>query len=91
MSRTSRPCSARSRVGHPRRRSRGCGGAGALKFAVTEAVVAALDPVRRRYAALAADPDEVDRVLRAGRDAVAPRAVATTARAREAIGLLGVA
>lgn len=69
----------------------GLRGAGALKSVVTEAVVAALDPVRRRYAELEADPAEVDRVLRAGRDAVAPRAVATTARAREAIGLLGVA
>ena len=66
-------------------------GSGALKAAVTDAVVAALAPVRRRYAELEADPAEVDRVLREGRDAVAPLAVATTARAREAIGLLGVA
>jgi tryptophanyl-tRNA synthetase len=68
----------------------GLRGSGALKHAVTDALVATLDPVRRRYAELAAEPGEVDRVLRAGRDAVAPVATATTARAREAMGLLGV-
>ncbi|HYQ75639.1 tryptophan--tRNA ligase [Cellulomonas sp.] len=68
----------------------GLRGSGALKAAVTEAVVGALEPVRRRYADLAADPAEVDRVLRAGRDAAAPVAAATAARARAAMGLLGV-
>lgn len=66
----------------------GLRGSGALKAAVTDALAVTLDPVRRRYAELAADPGEVDRVLAAGRDAVAPVARATTARAREAMGLL---
>ncbi|GIG36506.1 tryptophan--tRNA ligase [Cellulomonas pakistanensis] len=68
----------------------GLPGSGALKRAVIDALVATLDPVRRRYAELAAEPTEVDRVLAAGRDAVAPPAAATVARAREAMGLLRV-
>ena len=54
---------------------RACGGDpagittyGALKRAVTDAVVATLEPVQRRYAELAADPGEVERVLTAGEE-----------------------
>ena len=39
---------------------------GALKTAVADAVVALLEPVQKRYAELAADPTEVDRVLARG-------------------------
>ena len=68
-----------------------CGGSadglatyGALKRAVTDAVVAELEPVQRRYAELAADPDHVARVYAAGaarcREVTAPvLAAATTA------------
>lgn len=68
----------------------GRGGSAALKAAVTEAVVAALDPVRRRYDDLAADPGELLRLLAAGRDAVRPVTDDTVRRAREALGLLPV-
>ncbi len=50
-----------------------CGGStaglttyGALKRAVTDAVIAELEPIQRRYADLAADPAYVDAVLEAG-------------------------
>jgi tryptophanyl-tRNA synthetase len=58
-----------------------------LKHAVTEAVVDTFDPVRRRYAELAADPGHVDAVLRAGADRARERAAATVGRARDALGL----
>ena len=72
-----------------------CGGSpagistyGALKAAVTDAVVALLEPVQRRHAELAADPGHVEQVLAAGaarcREVTAP----VLARAAEAIGLL---
>jgi tryptophanyl-tRNA synthetase len=71
-----------------------CGGSadglatyGDLKRAVTDAVVAELEPVRRRYAELAADPDHVARVYAAGaarcREVTAP----VLAAAQAAIGL----
>ena len=71
-----------------------CGGSadglatyGALKRAVTDAVVAELEPVQRRYAELAADPDHVARVYAAGaarcREVTAP----VLAAAQTAIGL----
>ena len=48
---------------------------GALKTAVADAVVALLEPVQKRYAELAADPTEVDRVL--ARGAARAREIAT--------------
>jgi tryptophanyl-tRNA synthetase len=71
-----------------------CGGSadgittyGALKAAVTDAVVAVLDPIRKRYADLAADPAHVSAVYAAGaercREVTAPVLAAATA----AIGL----
>jgi tryptophanyl-tRNA synthetase len=71
-----------------------CGGSadglatyGDLKRAVTDAVVAELEPVRRRYAELAADPDHVARVYAAGaarcREVTAP----VLAAAQAAIGV----
>jgi len=68
-----------------------CGGSasgidtyGALKRAVTDAVVATLEPIQKRYADLAADPVHVTQVFTAGaarcRDVTAPvLAAATTA------------
>ena len=71
-----------------------CGGSpegittyGALKRAVTDAVVAALTPIQRRYADLAADPDYVTSVYDTGsvrcREVTAP----VLAAARTAMGL----
>jgi len=71
-----------------------CGGSadgittyGALKQAVTDAVVAVLEPVRKRYADLAADPAYVTGVYAAGaarcREVTAP----VLAAAEAAIGL----
>ncbi|RMI12548.1 tryptophan--tRNA ligase [Cellulomonas triticagri] len=68
----------------------GLRGSGGLKAAVTEALVATLRPVQRRYAEITADPGEVDRVLRAGRDAVEPEATATVGAVAEAMGLVPV-
>jgi tryptophanyl-tRNA synthetase len=60
---------------------------GALKRAVTDAVVAELEPVQRRYAELAADPGHVARVYAAGaarcREVTAP----VLAAAQAAVGL----
>jgi tryptophanyl-tRNA synthetase len=71
-----------------------CGGSadglttyGALKKVVTDAVVAELEPVQRRYAELAADPAHVASVLEAGaarcREVTAP----VLAAAQAAVGL----
>jgi len=59
-----------------------------LKAAVIEAVIARLVPLHRRYAELAADPEAVTRVLRAGAARARERAAGTVARARRAVGLL---
>lgn len=60
---------------------------GALKSATTEAVIALLGPIQRRYAEITADPGYLDAVLTSGRNAVADRANATLNRARIAFGL----
>ncbi len=64
------------------------GGYGNLKSTVADAVVAYLAPFQSRYAELAADPAEVDRVLAFGADAASERAVAVLDRAKQASGLL---
>ncbi|GAB1645625.1 tryptophan--tRNA ligase [Krasilnikovia sp. MM14-A1259] len=61
----------------------------ALKREVTDAVEAALAPIRARHAELAADPGYVAEVLADGAARVRDTARATVRRAREAIGLLG--
>jgi tryptophanyl-tRNA synthetase len=66
----------------------GAGGYGTFKGAVADAVVEYLRPVQERYAALAADPGEVDRLLAVGADAAATIADAVLARATKAAGLL---
>jgi tryptophanyl-tRNA synthetase len=66
----------------------GTGGYGTFKSAVADAVVELLAPVRERYAELARDPAEVDRLL--ARGAKKARAIAgpVLERARRAAGLL---
>ena len=61
---------------------------GELKQAVADAVVSTLAPVRQRYLALAAEPDRVRAVLRAGAEQATDQAGVTVRRARSAIGLL---
>jgi tryptophanyl-tRNA synthetase len=63
-------------------------GYGAFKGAVADAVLAELEPLQRRYAELAADPGEVDRLLRIGADRAAAISGPVLARARNAVGLL---
>jgi tryptophanyl-tRNA synthetase len=65
----------------------GLRGAGALKAALTEALIETLRPIRSRYAELTADPAELDRRLAAGTAAAAELAAPTLADAREAMGL----
>jgi tryptophanyl-tRNA synthetase len=66
----------------------GLRGAGALKAAVTEALVETLRPVRQRYAEIAADPAALDRRLAEAAAAAAELAAPTLAAARDAVGLL---
>ncbi len=61
---------------------------GALKAAVADAVVALLAPVQQRYAELAADPAEVDRVLSRGAARAAELAGPVLERALTAAGLM---
>ncbi|MFI5046699.1 MAG: tryptophan--tRNA ligase [Acidimicrobiia bacterium] len=63
-------------------------GYGALKTAVADAVVEFVTPIQARYAELAADPAEVDRILAAGAARVEVIARGVLARARTAVGLL---
>jgi tryptophanyl-tRNA synthetase len=71
-----------------------CGGSaegvttyGALKRAVTDAVVAELEPLQKRYAELAADPAYVDGVFRAGAERCRAVTAPVLAAAEAAIGL----
>jgi tryptophanyl-tRNA synthetase len=66
----------------------GAGGYGAFKSAVADAVVEYLRPVQARYAELAADPGEVDRLVAAGAEVAASVADPVLARASAAAGLL---
>jgi tryptophanyl-tRNA synthetase len=61
---------------------------GAFKGAVADAVVAFLEPVQARYAALEADPAEVDRGLALGADMAEAKAEEVLGRAMRAAGLL---
>jgi tryptophanyl-tRNA synthetase len=61
-----------------------------LKAAVIDAVVDTLAPLQVRYAELAADPVRLRGVLREGAERACVRADATVARARSALGLLGM-
>ncbi|HET9111514.1 MAG TPA: tryptophan--tRNA ligase [Ktedonobacterales bacterium] len=58
-----------------------------FKAALTDALVAALEPIQRRYDQLVADPAELDRLLAAGADRVRPIAQATLAQVMRRMGL----
>ena len=60
---------------------------GALKAAVTDAVVAVLEPLQKRYADLAADPSHVDAVYRRGAERCREVTTPVLTAAQEAIGL----
>jgi tryptophanyl-tRNA synthetase len=60
---------------------------GALKKLVTDAVVAQLEPVQRRYAEIAADPSGVDAVYAAGAERCLEQTLPVLEAARAAIGL----
>ena len=71
-----------------------CGGStdgittyGALKAAVTDAVVATLEPIQKRYADLAADPVHVTNVFAAGAERCRQVTAPVLAAAQAAIGL----
>jgi tryptophanyl-tRNA synthetase len=66
----------------------GLGTYGALKTAVGEAVVEAVRPLQERYAALSADPAEVNRLLAVGAHKARSVASKTLARAQDAMGFL---
>jgi tryptophanyl-tRNA synthetase len=59
-----------------------------LKEACSEAVIALLTPLQERYAALAADPQTVTRILRDSAGQARALAGTTLAKAKAAIGLL---
>ena len=61
-----------------------------LKESCAEAVIALVSPLQDRYAALAADPQVVPRVLRDGAEQARSLAAGTLARAKAAIGLLSI-
>jgi tryptophanyl-tRNA synthetase len=62
-------------------------GYGHLKQEVADAVIAALDPVKRRYDEVAGDPATLDALLTRSADRIRPLAAATMHRVREAVGL----
>ncbi|MGA8114143.1 MAG: tryptophan--tRNA ligase [Actinocatenispora sp.] len=63
---------------------------GELKTAVADTVVSTLTPIRERYLELAADPEHVRAVLRAGAKRARERAGEKVREAKQAIGLLPV-
>jgi tryptophanyl-tRNA synthetase len=63
---------------------------GPLKADAAEAVIALLRPLQQRYAELAADPAETDRILAVGADKARATASATMARVRDRLGLPAV-
>lgn len=61
---------------------------GALKVATAEAVIELVRPIQERYAELAADPAETERLIAKGADKAREIAAPTYARARKNIGFL---
>jgi tryptophanyl-tRNA synthetase len=59
-----------------------------FKEALGDAIVAALEPIQRRYATITADPRTLDDVLAEGAARVRPIAQATLRTAKEHVGLL---
>jgi tryptophanyl-tRNA synthetase len=66
-------------------------GYGDLKKAVAEVVVEAVTPFRERMTELLDDPAELDRILGRGAERASGIASVTSARVRDAVGLLGAA
>ena len=64
---------------------------GPLKADTAAAVIERLSPIQARFAELAADPAETQRLLAIGAAKASERAAATLGRARDALGLLGTA
>jgi tryptophanyl-tRNA synthetase len=62
-------------------------GYGYLKQEVADAVIAALEPVQRRYQEIAGDPAELDRLIARAADRVRPIAAATMQRVQSAVGI----
>ena len=62
---------------------------GALKKAVTEAVVAKLEPIQKKFAELTSDRTVIRELLRKGAERVAPIAESTMKQVRERVGLYG--
>lgn len=60
---------------------------GDLKKRVSEAVLARLAPIQKRYAEITADPAYIDEVLAQGRDRVMPIADDTVRKVKSAMGL----
>jgi tryptophanyl-tRNA synthetase len=60
---------------------------GPLKADAAEAVIALLRPLQERYAELAADPGETDRILAVGAEKARATAAATMVRVRDRLGL----
>jgi tryptophanyl-tRNA synthetase len=58
-----------------------------MKKVLAERIVRHYAPARERYAELMAHPDEIDGILRAGADRLAPVAAATMAEVKEKMGL----
>lgn len=63
-------------------------GYGTFKAAVAEAVIEFLVPMQERYAELARDPGEIQRMLRANAERARALAEPTLTRAKQAVGLL---
>jgi tryptophanyl-tRNA synthetase len=60
---------------------------GDLKKTVAEAVIAALEPVQKRYREITGDAGYVTRVLEEGAERVRPLARETVEKAKKAMGL----
>ena len=60
---------------------------GDFKKRVSEAVVARLEPIQRKYREIAADPGYIESVIRDGRTRVLPIAEDTLRKAKAAMGL----
>lgn len=58
-----------------------------FKAAMADRVIAAVEPIQRRYAELAADPSQLDRLLAEGADRVRPIAEKTLSEVKRRVGL----
>ncbi|HZC77485.1 MAG TPA: tryptophan--tRNA ligase, partial [Ktedonobacterales bacterium] len=59
-----------------------------FKQALAERVVAALEPIQRRYAEITSDPRALDRLLAEGAEKARPLAEATLRAAKERVGIM---